>query len=209
MEEKRLIQPPFFRRCCSTPEFASLGGADETENSHLKVYVVARPFQEYGGALVQRLPEDFKELALQIGVCHFMTVFKTNGGDLYQFDFGPQGGRDIQTNGGPLSCILEGETTSSGQKEKHHPGEIREQKVCSTTALQDVSRDYFFLIKGSRWSRDYKTVPSPHCLEMLESTGIPDLCADINRKYIESSLFSTVNDSPLCKYVYWAVKFAN
>lgn len=131
MEENQLKRPPSFRRCCSTPDFVSIISDDKSEDSHLKVYVVARPFQEYGGALVHRLPEDFKDLALQIGVCHFMTVFKTKGGDLYQFDFGPLGGRDIQTNGGPLSCILDGEASSSDNKEKFHPGEIREEKVCS------------------------------------------------------------------------------
>lgn len=42
---------------------------------------------------------------VDLGLCHYMTVFKTPDGQLVQFDFGPMGG-DVQKAHGPVATFL-------------------------------------------------------------------------------------------------------
>lgn len=102
-------------------------GAERVEEwddaSNMEVFVVARPFLERGMDIVRRHPS----LALQVGICHFLTVFKTRNGGLYQFDFGPSGGRYIQAQRGPIAWLLNED--DQGRTGSPVAGEIRESKV--------------------------------------------------------------------------------
>lgn len=71
----------------------------------LEVYVVSRPFTEFGGDLIKNLPQEAKDGMVDLGLCHYMTVFKAPDGQLVQFDFGPMGG-DVQKAHGPLATFL-------------------------------------------------------------------------------------------------------
>jgi hypothetical protein len=71
----------------------------------LEVYVVSRAFSEFGGAVFNRLTPEMRRYMVDIGICHYMTVFRTPDGRLVQFDFGPQGG-DVQKARGPLAALL-------------------------------------------------------------------------------------------------------
>lgn len=71
----------------------------------LEVYVVSRAFTEFGGGIIRNLPREAKDSMVDLGLCHYMTVFRTPDGQLVQFDFGPVGG-DIQKAHGPLAAFL-------------------------------------------------------------------------------------------------------
>lgn len=71
----------------------------------LEVYVVSRSFTEFGGPVMKRLQPEAKEQLVDLGICHYMTVFKTADGQMVQFDFGPLGG-DVQKAHGPLAAFL-------------------------------------------------------------------------------------------------------
>lgn len=73
--------------------------------SCLEVYVVSRSFSEFAGPIMKRLHPDAREHLVDMGICHYMTVFKTADGQLVQFDFGPLGG-DVQKAHGPLATFL-------------------------------------------------------------------------------------------------------
>lgn len=73
--------------------------------SCLEVYVVSRAFTEFAGDFVKRLPQETREHMIDVGLCHYMTVFKTPDGQLVQFDFGPRGG-DVQKAHGPVATLL-------------------------------------------------------------------------------------------------------
>lgn len=79
------------------------------------VYVAARPFESFGGDLFQRLPAPVHDLLLDVGVCHFMAIFKDrSSGRMLQFDFGPVGG-DIAIDG-PLGDVLKEDRQHSKRK---------------------------------------------------------------------------------------------
>jgi hypothetical protein len=46
-----------------------------------------------------------RQSLVDVGICHFMTVFRTPEGRLVQFDFGPQGG-DVEKLTGPFAAVL-------------------------------------------------------------------------------------------------------
>jgi hypothetical protein len=54
---------------------------------------------------MKRLHPEARDHLVDIGICHYMTVFKTPDGQLVQFDFGPLGG-DVQKAHGPLATFL-------------------------------------------------------------------------------------------------------
>lgn len=54
---------------------------------------------------MKKLPPDARQHLVDMGICHYMTVFKTPDGQLVQFDFGPQGG-DVQKAHGPIATLL-------------------------------------------------------------------------------------------------------
>ncbi|KAF6258769.1 hypothetical protein COO60DRAFT_1516719 [Scenedesmus sp. NREL 46B-D3] len=73
--------------------------------SCLEVYVVSRSFTEFGGDVIKRLPQEARDHMIDMGLCHYMTVFRTPDGQLVQFDFGPLGG-DVQKAHGPVATFL-------------------------------------------------------------------------------------------------------
>ena len=81
----------------------------------------------------KRLPPSVNRLLLDLGVCHFMTVFKSPSGQLVQFDFGPRGGRDISF-GNPSQGRM-ARLFGKHQATRAVPAEIREAKVRSRQKL--------------------------------------------------------------------------
>jgi hypothetical protein len=92
----------------------------------MEVYVVQRPFKSFGAGLFKRLPPSVNDLFVDVGVCHYLTIFKTPSGQLVQFDFGPRGGGDISL--GPAD---RGRMARLFKKNKCRavPAEIREEKL--------------------------------------------------------------------------------
>jgi hypothetical protein len=54
---------------------------------------------------MKRLQAEQRDHLVDMGICHYMTVFKAADGQLVQFDFGPLGG-DVQKAHGPLATFL-------------------------------------------------------------------------------------------------------
>lgn len=81
---------PTLRRCASTPTLRT--PFQRTDPNGLEVYVLCRPFSEFGGPLFHGLPPGGKEVLTKVGICHFVTAFRTSDGRLHAFDFGPKGG---------------------------------------------------------------------------------------------------------------------
>ena len=88
--------------------------------------VVQRPFVSFGANLFKRMPPSVNDFFVDVGVCHYMTIFKTPGGQLYQFDFGPKGGGDISL--GPAESTRMARLFRKRQS-KAVPAEIREAQV--------------------------------------------------------------------------------
>jgi len=86
----------------------------------LEVYVASRGFTEFGGPLFKRMSPEVRQSLVDMGVCHFLTVFKTPDGRLIQFDFGPQGG-DVEKADGPLGAVLRAARRRRLQQEQEQP----------------------------------------------------------------------------------------
>lgn len=88
-----------------------------------------RPFLSFGANVFKRLPTQVHDLFVDVGVCHYMTIFKTPSGQLVQFDFGPRGGGDISlgpADRGRMARLFR------KNKAKVVPAEIREAKVAKS-----------------------------------------------------------------------------
>ena len=114
------------RRCASTPTLSCC--SNDLAQKGLEVYVAFRPFTEFGGALFAKLPASVKDNLLGLGIAHYMTVFRTPDGRYTQFDFGPQGGRDIYMSAGSLDKLMTPDQPRSSGK-RSVPGEVRENQV--------------------------------------------------------------------------------
>jgi hypothetical protein len=88
--------------------------------------VVQRPFLSFGAGLFTRLPPSVNNLFVDVGVCHYLTIFKTPSGQLVQFDFGPRGGGDISLGPADRSRMAR---VFKMNKRRAVPAEIREAKV--------------------------------------------------------------------------------
>jgi hypothetical protein len=86
------------------------------------VYVVSRSFTEFGGDVIKRMPQEARDHMIDMGLCHYMTVFRTPDGQLVQFDFGPLGG-DVQKAHGPVATFLKrahaAALAQAGQQQQH------------------------------------------------------------------------------------------
>lgn len=91
----------------------------------LQVYVAARPFTNFAGDLMQRLPHDAKARLVDFGVCHYMVIFEDTAGRLQMFDFGPLGG-DVHV-GTPR--LLGSEKNSSKHRKGCVQGKVRHKQV--------------------------------------------------------------------------------
>lgn len=117
------------RRCASTPTLntAALVGNGASQTG-LDVFVISRPFTEFGGALFARLPPSVKANFVGLGIAHYMTVFRTADGQLHQFDFGPLGGRDIYMSHGAFDKLVQPDQPRAKGK-RSVAGEVRENQV--------------------------------------------------------------------------------
>ena len=78
-----------------------------------EVYVVSRPFQEWGKGIFSALPNGARQALLTAGVAHFMLVYKDlKTGQMQQFDFGPVGG-DVHDR---LFALTGGKTYRSSER---------------------------------------------------------------------------------------------
>eukprot|EP00892_Ulva_mutabilis_P007275 jgi/Ulvmu1/491/UM001_0499.1 len=102
--------------------WADMPGLPACPQCPLQVYVAARPFNQFGGDLMQRLPGSAKELMVDIGVCHYMLIFQDVKGGLLMCDFGPIGG-DVHVSTPNL------QDTSMQPKSKAVAGEVRLTKI--------------------------------------------------------------------------------
>ena len=109
------------RRCASTPSLSAY--SNDFAEGGLDVYVAFRPFTEFGGALFARMPPSVKDSLLGLGIAHYMTVVRTPDGRLTQFDFGPQGGRDIHVSAGSLDTLLAQSDQPRRKDKRSVPGE--------------------------------------------------------------------------------------
>ncbi|CAG9467134.1 unnamed protein product [Pedinophyceae sp. YPF-701] len=100
------------------------GGAEPA--SDLEVYVLSRPFEEFGKGVV---PSKIRQDLVEIGICHFMLAFRNpSSGNITQFDFGPCGG-DVHKVRGPLGAILNKNKGKEVSAERVAAGEIRENTL--------------------------------------------------------------------------------
>ncbi|KIY97243.1 hypothetical protein MNEG_10720 [Monoraphidium neglectum] len=107
---RRTASSPALRAACANTGAAraSAGAACPAcgpECACLEVFVVSRAFTEFGGPLFKRMTPEMKKSLVDLGICHYMTVFKTPDGRYVQFDFGPRGG-DVEKANGPLAALL-------------------------------------------------------------------------------------------------------
>jgi hypothetical protein len=84
---------------------------------------VSRTFTEFGGDVIKRMPQEARDHMIDMGLCHYMTVFRTPDGQLVQFDFGPLGG-DVQKAHGPVATFLKrahaAALAQAGQQQQQH-----------------------------------------------------------------------------------------
>lgn len=125
------------RRVSSAPTLKNLGstsgGAGHPRanvGSEMEVYVVHRPLREFGGPAFQTLPDFVKHTLRDLGICHYMTIFRTPDGEMRQFDFGPIGG-DISLKG-----KLPGHKRRIREK-RGAQGEIREDVIDVSSLPED------------------------------------------------------------------------
>ena len=149
------------RRCASTPALTSC--SNDLAQNGLEVYVAFRPFTEFGGALFAGLPAAVKENLLGLGIAHYMTVFRTPDGRYTQFDFGPQGGRDIYMSAGSLDKLMTPDQPRRNGK-RSVPGEVRENQVypftiCPISSVSSLAfAEMFSVLCSSQVS------PRPLCM---------------------------------------------
>jgi hypothetical protein len=122
-------QPQLMRKSMSMPTLNSMGRGGALEDG-LEVYVVCRNFQEFAGGLFHRLPVSLRDGIRDVGICHYMTIFRQPDGTLTQFDFGPTDGGDIHLWPGPFG-MLGGRTRAAARRQRQVAGEIRESTVSS------------------------------------------------------------------------------
>ena len=123
--------PRRIRRCASTPTLSTAASVSSgTCQTGLDVFVISRPFTEFGGALFARLPPGVKDNFVNLGIAHYMTVFRTADGRLHQFDFGPMGGRDIYVSSGAFDKMVQPDQPRAKGK-RSVAGEVRENQVIS------------------------------------------------------------------------------
>ena len=117
------------RRCASTPTLNTVASVSSGVcQIGLDVFVISRPFTEFGGALFAGLPPGVKDNFVNLGIAHYMTVFRTADGRLHQFDFGPMGGRDIYVSSGAFDKVVQPDQPRAKGK-RSVAGEVRENQV--------------------------------------------------------------------------------
>lgn len=132
--------------------------------SCLEVYVVSRSFSEFAGPVMKRLHPDTRQHLVDMGICHYMTVFKTADGQLVQFDFGPLGG-DVQKAHGPLATFLR-RARAAAQKQQLDAATAATAAAAAATAATPASSMAVQQPAGSSSSRGMVHSPSAPSLPM-------------------------------------------
>ena len=90
-----------------------------------ELYITTRPFRK-DRSFIGRLPPSAKDALYTGGVCHYLALYRSERGELWQFDFGPFGG-DV------ASRFLNDTGMATGQKEEGSggatPGHVREKLI--------------------------------------------------------------------------------
>eukprot|EP00798_Chlamydomonas_sp_ICE-L_P028370 gene28370-31499_t len=71
---------------------SGLNPGPNRSSNESEVYVLGRPFNDWGGGLFKKLPPPVKEAVLNLGLCHYLVAIKQPCGTVVQYDFGPIGG---------------------------------------------------------------------------------------------------------------------
>jgi hypothetical protein len=113
----------------------------------VEVFVAARPFQAFGGPLIQRMSDEMKAMLVDAGICHYMAIFREPTGRMIMFDFGPVGG-DVHVDLHP--CLRPTQTSTASiqdgkRKQKHRKkavqGEVRITQVCYSLSMNIMLRN--------------------------------------------------------------------
>jgi hypothetical protein len=87
---------------------------------------------------MKRLHPEARDQLVDIGICHYMTVFKTPDGQLIQFDFGPLGG-DVQKAHGPLATFLR-RARAAAQKQQLQDSVVAAAAAAATSSDSSMVR---------------------------------------------------------------------
>lgn len=130
----------------------------------LEVYVVSRSFSEFAGPVMKRLHPEARDQLVDIGICHYMTVFKTPDGQLVQFDFGPLGG-DVQKAHGPLATFLR-RARAAAQKQQFQDAVVAAAAASATSSDNSMVRQAAATNSSSSGDRALVHSPSVPSLPM-------------------------------------------
>ena len=89
-----------------------------------QLYVTTRQFRN-NRSIIGRLPPAAKNTLSVAGICHYLCVYRSERGELYQFDFGPFGG-DVHSR---LLSDTGGEKKSAKENPNATPGHVRERRL--------------------------------------------------------------------------------
>ena len=105
------------------PALQGVGEATTAEEELVEpeLYVTTRSFRA-DRSFLGRLPPPARDALSTGGVCHFLCVYKSERGEIFQFDFGPFGG-DVH------SAMLSDTGSSSSSSSSSTPGHVREKKL--------------------------------------------------------------------------------
>lgn len=135
----------------SAPSAGSLDGlctypSRLQESNVMEVYACYRPINEVSGDFYSSLPPYIKAGLRDLGLCHYMAVFRTPTGKLVQFDFGPRGGDMVvgapggrrgpgrRRNSAAASAAIERLQRGRQTVYAGPGGEIREEKLADLPA---------------------------------------------------------------------------
>eukprot|EP00239_Pterosperma_sp_CCMP1384_P001418 CAMPEP_0197849770 /NCGR_PEP_ID=MMETSP1438-20131217/13155_1 /TAXON_ID=1461541 /ORGANISM="Pterosperma sp., Strain CCMP1384" /LENGTH=337 /DNA_ID=CAMNT_0043462607 /DNA_START=223 /DNA_END=1235 /DNA_ORIENTATION=+ len=126
-------------RASSSPSKLNCGNVlCSTPDEHgLEVYVCSRTLSENGhGGLLYKLPDRLRDSIQNMGLKHYLVVFKSANGTCHQFDFGPIGG-DIAIDIPALQVLAEKGEDGKPKRSRGKPGAIREEKIDSDSIPED------------------------------------------------------------------------
>ena len=168
-----------------------------------QLYLTTRQFRG-NRSFIGRLPESAKTTLSVAGICHYLCVYRSERGELYQFDFGPFGG-DVHSR---LLSDTNGEEKTKSAKENPNatPGHVRERRLNAVPqeGTYLVGRTSMTLedIRGFNATRDTMyQVNKNDCRHYVndlctEGTGVQSVCS----KYVRGEVFGNSILSPAALY---------
>ena len=166
-----------------------------------QLYVTTRQFRN-NRSIIGRLPPAAKNTLSVAGICHYLCVYRSERGELYQFDFGPFGG-DVHSR---LLSDTGGEKKSAKENPNATPGHVRERRLNAipqegtylvgrtSMTLEDIrgfnaTRDTMYQVNKN----DCRHFVNDLC---LEGTGVQSVCS----KYVRGEVFGNSILSPAALY---------